>query len=93
MARRKVRDTTTGRQLPLPGFEARLAAVTTVEPVGPDWETDCLAAGCRYGREVAVAHLATLEAALHEARPAGYASLGWRERTVMTRVRMSRCAG
>jgi hypothetical protein len=53
---------------------------------GEGWETACFRAACRYGRRLAEAELAALEARLHAQRPRGYVVEGWRERTVVTRL-------
>jgi hypothetical protein len=81
VARRSVRDTARWRQLPLPGWEALLAARATATAgeagaagegtEGVDWEEQCFQEGCAYARRRAQERLAALEAHLHATRPAG----------------------
>jgi Uncharacterised protein family (UPF0236) len=92
VARRSVAGGAAARQLVLPGFEplgpppaaGRRGAGPV--PAGADWEERCYVAGCAVARELAGALLAALEAWLHLTRPAGYRVVGWRGRTLVTRM-------
>jgi Uncharacterised protein family (UPF0236) len=92
VARRSVAGGVRARQLALLGFEpggpppaaGRRGAGTA--PAGPDWEERCYVAGCAAARELAGALLLALEAWLHLTRPADYAVVGWRGRTLVTRM-------
>ena len=92
MARRSVASGGGARQPALPGFEAlvpprrRERAAAGSAPAGVDWEEHCYAAGCAFARELAGALLLALEAWLHLTRPAGHAVVGWRTRTLVTRM-------
>jgi Uncharacterised protein family (UPF0236) len=50
------------------------------------WEAVSYHEGCAHARARAGARLGVLEARLHAARPAGYAVVGWRTRTLATRM-------
>ena len=53
---------------------------------GEDWEARCFREACRYGCRLAAGALAAQEAALHARRPGGYVVVGWRARTLVTRL-------
>src|SRR5215211_4808178 len=102
VARRRVRGAAGWRQPLLPELAAQLDGLApapdtsaTVPALGgaprgggagEDWEARCFREACRYGREVAAGDLAAQEAALHARRPGGYVVVGWRERTLVTRL-------
>jgi hypothetical protein len=89
VARRSVAGRGGARQPALPGFEELVppwGPPPGAAPAGADWEERCYAAGCAFARELAQALLLALEAWLHLTRPAGDAVVGWRTRTLVTRM-------
>lgn len=92
MARRSVAGRDGARQPALPGFEGLVPpgrperAAAGLAPAGVDWEEHCYAAGCAFARELAGTLLLALEAWLHLTRPAEHRVVGWRARTLVTRM-------
>lgn len=67
-----------------PGWSAR--GTNSAGSLWEAWEERWLRDACRQARQQAQRELDALEARLHARRPAGYVVIGWRTRTLVTRI-------